>query len=216
MRALAILLVVSLGACGEGDPGATGESGGNGAPGAPGAAGSTGPQGEQGETGPTGPAGMTGPAGPGGYVSGTRIKARLATTADGASMFRSWYDSELDGGTDCWPALAGDGVLRCLPAAGLYAGRYFKDTGCLTPVALAYLGECGDVRLTTNFAHEPTACGAPTGVNVRRVTGRYVGPVFESRGSCVVTELPDGFAALSLSVPLDPGTFAAVMEPVAP
>jgi hypothetical protein len=48
------------------------------------------------------------------YVSGTRIKARVVTTPDGAKMFVGIYDNDLQ--TECSFSTAADGITRCLPA----------------------------------------------------------------------------------------------------
>lgn len=60
------------------------------------------------------------------YGSGTRIKAKVATTADGAKAFQTWYDTQLD--TDCWFAATADGTFRCVP--NFATTTYYSDPEC--------------------------------------------------------------------------------------
>lgn len=88
---------------------------------------------EVGPQGPVGPAGAEGPAGYSPLASGTRIKARVGTTADGAKMFLGWFDAER--GVDCEFLKAADGQTRCLPVGpSVQAGKLFSDSACTTPV----------------------------------------------------------------------------------
>ena len=48
------------------------------------------------------------------YKSGSRIKAKVLKTADGAQAFAGFYDTELE--TDCWFTTASDGKTRCSPS----------------------------------------------------------------------------------------------------
>ena len=114
----------------KGDPGEKGERGEPGPAGGPegpqGPQGMIGPQGPQGEKGDRGERGEPGPAGgpqgpqgpageSTGNASGSRLKARYASTPDGARIFLVWRDSEL--GFDCEFQKAEDGKQRCLPRA---------------------------------------------------------------------------------------------------
>ena len=117
---------------------------------------------EQGATGPQGPEGQQGPAGYSALASGTRIKARVGTTPDGAKLFIGWHDAEL--GEACSFRTAADGKTRCLPdvydstasSSPVAPGsRYFSDPGCTTEVVPATtciaVGACA-VPGTTVFA----------------------------------------------------------------
>ena len=85
---------------------------------------------------------------PGTFSSGTRINARVVstttTTADGArytsTWFSGWFDSQRN--EVCAPALASDGVTRCLPAASAISTNVYGDSSCTILVALA--ATCGD------------------------------------------------------------------------
>jgi hypothetical protein len=68
------------------------------------------------------------------WVSGTRLRARVQTTADGAKAFYGWYDSQLH--TNCYNGWAADGQQRCLPATqAVVGGQYFSDAVCATKLA---------------------------------------------------------------------------------
>jgi hypothetical protein len=78
--------------------------------------------------------GGTGGAGGGGdvpeYTSGTRIKARVLTSADGAKEYRGWQDTMLN--FACYFSVAGDGQYRCLPQGLPGVGPYYSDSNCTT------------------------------------------------------------------------------------
>ena len=88
-----------------------------------------GPPGPKGDTGAVGPAG---PAGSSTVKSGTRLKARVARSPDGASQFLGWWDSEL--GVECGRKSPGPGLEpRCLPGNAFFAGaELFVDPNCET------------------------------------------------------------------------------------
>jgi len=89
--------------------------------------------------------------------SGTRIRARLAITDDGASELVGWYDG--DRGVSCTFQEAADGVTRCLPEAK--HANLFADAACTQP--LSYAAACGEdpamsrLSLTEDFADD--SCG---------------------------------------------------------
>jgi hypothetical protein len=72
------------------------------------------------------------------YVSGTRLRAEVYTSADGAKQWHGWYDSQLK--TECRVEAAEDGQLRCVPVGLTYDEGYFADNNCQQPVAVA--GSC--------------------------------------------------------------------------
>lgn len=89
-----------------------------------------GSKGDSGEAGAQGDASETG-----GNVSGSRLKARYASTPDGAKVFMGWYDSQLN--EKCTFMLAEDGNMRCLPSASNASGEGFLDSQCLGQSFLA-------------------------------------------------------------------------------
>jgi hypothetical protein len=76
-----------------------------------------------------GPDGSTGPAP--GWVSGSRLRARVYEGTDGSKQFVGWYDNQRK--ENCSIAVAADGKLRCLPEAA-YNGVLFTDAQCTVPL----------------------------------------------------------------------------------
>lgn len=135
MRSTLGLFVLAL-AIGCGNMSGPGNNGGNGGTGGGASGGSGG-----GGTGGTGGGGSGGNGGSGGtpdYTSGSRIKARVNSSADGAKGFAGFYDSQL--GVPCAFNHAADDTLRCLPNTYAYVASYFSDSGCTTPLAYASFG----------------------------------------------------------------------------
>lgn len=68
-----------------------------------------------------------------GWTSGSRLRARVWRSPDGARAFIGWHDLQL--GVDCTLELAADGVIRCLPVTTNGAIAYL-DATCTTPILL--------------------------------------------------------------------------------
>lgn len=180
-RALSLALAACLVACAS-----DGEPGKKGATGAPGPAGPEGPAGAAGGEGAAGSAGANGDAGtpPGTqatYVNknGTRLKLRVRTrtSADGLveTIREGGYVDMARGGELCSEMLAGDGALRCLPAA-YYPGELLYDPTCTTPMVV------------------PTT-PIPAGSTVKYVAGRspdgatFRSTMFENSGGTAVAQV---------------------------
>ena len=109
-----------------------------------------------GSGGAGGNGGSGGAGGSGGepdYVSGSRIKARTISTADGAKAFAGFYDTNLS--LPCSFNRATDDSLRCLPAVTAYAGTYWGDSNCST-TPLAY--SLGCVSTYASRAESTSTC----------------------------------------------------------
>jgi hypothetical protein len=175
-------------------------------------------QGTEGPPGPSGPPGKPGPAGPAGaaggagYSSGSRIRAKLLTTADGASMSSGWFDAEL--GLDCFPARTSDGVRRCIPTVQIPVGIYYADDTCSTPV-----GTIASGCTPPPYALEGTSsCGQSTYV-VRSTKGLRAGAnvfIKLAGGGCQATTLSAGTSAVNVGGPVAPTTFVEVSETFVP
>ena len=63
------------------------------------------------------------------HESGTRLRARVLDGGEGATLFRGWWDTELE--IDCQIAIAPDGRPRCLPPP---QPIQFLDDACTQPV----------------------------------------------------------------------------------
>lgn len=69
------------------------------------------------------------------YKSGTRIKAKVLKTADGAQAFMGWYDTELEMDCSFSPFFrAEDGKIRCIPSVYPNATSLFADSVCSKPL----------------------------------------------------------------------------------
>ena len=82
------------------------------------------------------------------WVSGTRIRARVQTTPDGAKAHLGWHDSMLN--VDCGFQRAADDTERCLPAGGAnIGGSFWGDAACSVPLASGSPG-CATPTYATN------------------------------------------------------------------
>lgn len=111
--------------------GCTGATGPAGTPGVDGRDGAPGADGKDGLDGKPGKDGAPGKDAAGAVTSsGTRLRARFYTGADGAREFIGWHDTKLDVDCNIGPA-ENVTTLRCLPK--LAAPSYFADAACLVP-----------------------------------------------------------------------------------
>jgi len=74
------------------------------------------------------------------YSSGSRIRARVHSTPDGATTLAGWRDTAMD--VDCAFSNVGDGSMRCLPTwtPEVVSGSqgeptWFADAQCQMPIA---------------------------------------------------------------------------------
>lgn len=182
-----------------GPAGPQGEPGGQGPAGAIGPAGPVGPIGVAGPAGPAGPKGDVGPAGPAGaslLKSGSRIKAKVGTTADGMKALLSWHDTAL--GEDCTFLKTSDGKTRCVPfpAAG-YVLTFFANAACTTPLAFANGAATPSPACDVSayaLEYKTTSCGV-TEYTAWHVTGPYTGAVFSKSANGACTPYSPGTAA---------------------
>ena len=65
------------------------------------------------------------------YKGGTRLKAKMLVSADGAKMFQTMHDTML--GEDCTFQTGSDGVIRCYPKF-TSTTRFFADAECTVPL----------------------------------------------------------------------------------
>lgn len=160
---VALLLVVVLGACEASGP-----------------VGPPGPVGPEGPRGARGIEGLPGPKGdPGGVVrSGTRLRAVVARTADGAADFIEWFDTEL--GAPCRRLVRDDEEICALNVP--YSEVTFADPEC-TRAAVVFSAE--------HLAMGTQVCAtAPWSFRGR---GEVLSEVFRKEAStCTRLSVPDG------------------------
>jgi hypothetical protein len=143
------------------------------------------------------------------YKSGSRIKARVSRTADGAQAFGGWYDSER--GADCMFLPAADGRVRCLPS--LASGGHFADPSCTQ--ALVYFYSCARAPSEVSVATSPgdgSMC-RPAGWHVHSVGTAHEAKVFTRSGErCVESQRQSMFAYHRLGPEIPPSAFVEVVS----
>jgi hypothetical protein len=127
------------------------------------------------------------------YLSGSRIRARVLSTPDGAQQFVGWHDNMLN--IDCSFLPAPDSTLRCLPAGTIAsAASYYSDMHCTSPVGLL----TSDAGCTPAYAQVTATTSASCGATYFNsivyhyfpVTGPYGGTLWAKSGAnCVMTTL---------------------------
>lgn len=125
------------------------------------------------------------------YKSGSRIKARVLRTADGAQAFVGWRDTQFD--VNCIFAQAADLTTRCLPFGDAWVGAYFSDSSCSTYLAHRIRSPAGCTKPAPAFATEQlNTC--PIVYRALRI-GTATTPVTvytNTSGTCVAVAPPAG------------------------
>jgi hypothetical protein len=137
------------------------------------------------------------------YQSGSRIKAKVLSTPDGAKSFAYWYDTQLD--VPCWFTADPDGVTRCLPTSFIgtldLSGSgsnlnwigWYADAACENPL-LPFMSKnspngCPGTNKLPRWAKtcDATACGKGS-CRLFEVTGLFSGTryyVMSDKEQCV-------------------------------
>ena len=134
--------------------------------------------------------------------SGTRIEARYETTSDGAAIFRTLHDKQLD--VDCFLHQYDDGSIRCVPLVNVGIGAYY-EAGCTKSVGVVEKVTCADEK-TFALEEMPPPAGSPNPCAFKSRAyriGAVVTHVFQKDGS------PSGCS----EVPLDPQFDAYALGP---
>lgn len=124
-------------------------------------------------------------------ISGSRLKARTWSGADGSRIWvpERFYDSTML--SDCKPKLAADGVLRCLPAIYYGGANYtpyaiYADASCTIHVVLERTCVSAPVYGVTGGPDEDYDIGCFSGSRVYRI-GPALDRVYTNEsGSCLV------------------------------
>ena len=153
------------------------------------------------------------------YKSGTRLKARLLHTKDGAQSFLGWYDAQL--GVNCIFSMTSDGKKRCVPydfPSSNSAVSYYADPDCTEQLlAITLIDEC------PNFP--PKWVSVFTSVNHCEGLGEYAvyevgasfteGSVYSiASGKCLACTLPAGFVSFHIKQKADPSLFVEAFESI--
>lgn len=158
-------------------------------------------------------------------TSGTRLKAKVTTGADGSQLFDSetLHDATLD--ADCTFHKSSDGAQRCLPIVGPnafndFGKNAFTDDQCTQRVVFVPASPGGCTQVVPKYVYEFVAapvCGATEaelGIRVYQtlglagsITGTYLK---NAQGNCVQTvlSLPDT-VPYELTAEIAPTTFVA-------
>lgn len=144
---------------------------------------------------------------------GSRLRAIWIAAEDGSRerVPGRWYDTELD--RECSFALAADGVLRCLPAAGSAISTYYLSATC-APGARLFLRLAASCVGEADLGAEPsTAC--PTTTPIFR-TRAYAGDIWVlgSDGTCSPAEPLAGFTYAERTEELAPAGFVSATREV--
>lgn len=141
------------------------------------------------------------------YKSGTRIRARVGSTTDGAQMWMGWHDTDLD--IDCAFRNTSDGRMRCVPTVTGWV-PIFLDAGCTQ--RLVAIWNCSlPLKWVEVCPPTATTCNA-AGCDWYEVAGEYQGATYWiTGGECVEVKkeyFPSTYVALSLGNKVDPNIFA--------
>lgn len=144
-------------------------------------------------------------------VSGTRLRAVWLSAEDGSRerVAGRWFDTELD--QECAFALASDGVLRCLPAAGAAVSAYYSDATCQPGVRLFLRLSAACARETDLGAEPSDTC--PTTTRLFR-TRAYTGGVWVLGTECVPSDRLEGFVYSERVSELAPSEFVGAEQEV--
>lgn len=140
------------------------------------------------------------------WVSGSRLKVRVLTSADGLRTFHGLYDSRLR--VNCSERTTTDGVVRCVPEGALVTSWYL-DSQCRYSVAAS------QDQQDQVYAIAPTS-SYPSITRVMMIDGPHLGDVYLWVGSsCVVANIPAGWRTYSVRPELPPTDFVQLSEDVA-
>lgn len=140
------------------------------------------------------------------YRSGTRIKARVLTTPDGAKVLNGWRDTQLN--LDCYFSVTADGISRCVPSAPSDQGSYFADAGCTAPVVLSAVYSFNNPKYASQFILD----SYPLRYRFYNLGGKVTSYYYKSGTSCTLqTAQPTTEVYLRLAE-VPPSTFQSATE----
>jgi hypothetical protein len=141
------------------------------------------------------------------YKSGSRLKAVVGRTPDGAQAWLGWWDDDL--GIDCTFQLTDDGEERCIPTRSNGQIQYFTDPGCSQPLYNYYEAapRCEQDEMIAIWGSSVELCKQTVVVyeNDGVFSGEFV--YYNNNGTCMSYNRTDfqgwGFIRLGARIPLD-------------
>lgn len=140
------------------------------------------------------------------YASGTRIKARVARTPDGAKALLGWRDITLN--ADCYFSAAIDGTMRCIPTGPPYNASIFADGSCALPAALGPSGAYHNPK----YAPETLYTTNPPRTRVYELGVVIIAAYVRSGSNCVQTTMLPGYTYYARLGEVAPTTFQSATE----
>ncbi len=107
------------------------------------------------------------------YASGTRLRAELFASADGATQWHGWYDKQFD--AECTYVGASDGTTRCLPG-DVYVANSYADASCTQPLAARATCLASPAKYIVDYTTECAADVYLVGTNLGALTTVYSNP----------------------------------------
>ena len=152
------------------------------------------------------------------YTSGTRIKARVLSSTDGAKAFAGFYDSML--AMPCSFGHAADDSVRCLPTNVAYT-TLWADSGCTIPLAYTVPGcsvTYAQKTETTNSCVDVGYYSVSTRTRIFSVAAPYTGAMIWTGvpGSCNMTTTPAAYSLFTVGAEVPASNFAAGSVDIAP
>lgn len=153
------------------------------------------------------------------YAGGARLRAIHHETPDGLAVFAGYRDTQQ--GQACAFAVAGDGVLRCLPSGGGVASastsvRYFADAACSRPIATYAGGPCATPPRTISISDASSCPSRSRQYAVGARVSGYAGYSRDDTGACVSVGFSTNTELYEIGVELAPSTWVAAREQAAP
>lgn len=136
-------------------------------------------------------------------TSGSRLRARYLTSADGAKVFQGWSDKNL--GVSCHFAAGDDGQQHCLPDTQATLSSAFADENCMQPL-VQVAASCTD---TPSYVLQTKAgdCGPTTQVYAVGAAQTPAKVYYASGTSCTASDPPASSKLFALGARVDTSMF---------
>ena len=142
--------------------------------------------------------------------SGSRLRAKYYTGADGSRQWISWYDNQRK--EDCTFQPHSDGTLRCAPfPQTVTAGSFYSDAGCKTDVASRIIQACSPAIPQPKYAIYYDAFGCSYTYRWASIMQPYAGTTlyYKNSGVCTATAKSASYEYFSLNGEVAASEFVA-------